>query len=158
MSHPPITQTLRLVGGDDPIAARSLRSRRAERDVERSNRESAETASSLSEGDVRVLLAMRVSESLEGGRAAILRPDKRARLRKLATSLGLGDFDTSLVIAIVQDAARRGETIRSERAQGALRLVRPPAKQRSGELLLRIAVALLLATAVVLVLMRWVLR
>ncbi len=52
-----------------------------------------------------------VRKSIEGGRAAILRPERRRELFTRATSLGLRPFDATLVIAIVQDAARRGEEV-----------------------------------------------
>jgi hypothetical protein len=55
--------------------------------------------------DPRWVLAIRVSEQLEG---TILRPDKRERLVKLGKLLGLTAFDANLIIAIVQDQARRG--------------------------------------------------
>lgn len=55
-------------------------------------------------------MALRVYEQLEGGRSAILRPGNRRRLVQIARTLGLRPFDANLVIAVVQDAARRGET------------------------------------------------
>jgi hypothetical protein len=55
--------------------------------------------------DPRWLLALRVSESLEG---PILTHEKRERLLRLGKLLGLSAFDSNLVIAIVQDRARRG--------------------------------------------------
>jgi len=157
MDGRPHAHALRLVGADDPVAAQSLRETRAQRDaaraVERANRESAE----LTPDDARVIFAMRVFESLEGGRAAILRPERRARLRHLATSLGLGQFDTALVMAIAQDAARRGETLESDRARGALRLVRPATPKSGADLALRVTGALLLGGLILLLLVRWVL-
>ena len=48
---------------------------------------------------------MRTAESLQG---SILGPEKRQRLIKLGKILGLTAFDANLVIAIVQDQARRG--------------------------------------------------
>ncbi len=55
--------------------------------------------------DPRWVLAVRVSESLEG---TLLSPQKRERLVRLGKMLGLSPFDANLVIAIVQDQARRG--------------------------------------------------
>ena len=55
--------------------------------------------------DPRWVLAVRVAEALEG---PILRPEKRERLLRLARVMGLRSFDANLVIAIVQDQARRG--------------------------------------------------
>lgn len=58
-----------------------------------------------SSGDPRWVLAVRTAESLQG---AILRPERRDRLVRLGKMLGLSAFDANLVIAIVQDQARRG--------------------------------------------------
>ena len=55
--------------------------------------------------DPRWILAVRTAEMLEG---AILRPEKRDGLTRLGTTLGLSLFDANLIIAIVQDQARRG--------------------------------------------------
>lgn len=55
--------------------------------------------------DARWVLAVRVSEQLEG---SILPPNKREQLVRLGKVLGLTAFDANLVIAIVQDQARRG--------------------------------------------------
>lgn len=55
--------------------------------------------------DPRWVLALRVRERLEG---ALLRPDQRQRLIRLGSVLGLTAFEANLVIAIVQDNARRG--------------------------------------------------
>jgi hypothetical protein len=100
---------------DDARAARE----RAAAAVARANAESAQ----LSDGDARRILALRVHASLEGGNAAVLRPAARQRLVRLATDLGLRAFDAHLVIAIAQDAARRGEPIAGEAATARLRLV-----------------------------------
>jgi len=78
---------------------------RLARQVQRANRASAQ----LGEDDVRRIFAARVAESIEGGRAALLPLEKRMRLLETARRLGIRPFDASLVIAIAQDAARRGE-------------------------------------------------
>ncbi len=106
---------LRLVNAD-PIGAdavmpfrdtaRTARSARAE--VTRENR-LASLDRSLDAADPRWVLAVRTAAAIEGGRAAFLPPDRRRNLNRLATRLGLRPFDASLVIAIVQDAARSAE-------------------------------------------------
>ncbi|HHN78372.1 MAG TPA: hypothetical protein ENK11_06855 [Phycisphaerales bacterium] len=63
----------------------------------------------MSRNDPRWVFAARVASQLEGGQAAVLRPERRERLVKTARLLGLRPFDAALVIALVQDAARRGE-------------------------------------------------
>lgn len=95
------TPTLRLV--HDRAAATQPTS--AVRDVERENRRSV----TLSALDSRWVLAVQVKRSLEGGRAAVLPPESRERLIGLGARLGLRPFDTSLVIAVVQDGAREGD-------------------------------------------------
>lgn len=59
--------------------------------------------------DPRLDFAALVRTSIEGGRAAILRPERRHDLMTRAHTLGLRPFDANLVIAVVQEAARRGE-------------------------------------------------
>lgn len=58
--------------------------------------------------DARWVLAVRVRESLDGGSAAILPPEARARMLSVGRRLGLRPFDINLVIAIVQDHVRCG--------------------------------------------------
>lgn len=65
-------------------------------------------AAGISTFDARWVMAVRVSEALEGGPAAVLRPEARARLVSTAGRMGLRPFDANMVIAIVQDAARQG--------------------------------------------------
>lgn len=62
----------------------------------------------LDASDARVRFAARVAASIEGGRAAIVRPLVRERLIAAATSDGILPFDANLVVALVQDAARQG--------------------------------------------------
>jgi len=59
----------------------------------------------LKADDPRWVLALRVAQSLEG---ATLEPGKRARLIDMGRRFGLTAFDANLVIAVVQDQARRG--------------------------------------------------
>lgn len=63
----------------------------------------------LAPTDPRWVFAVRVAYSLEGGRAAILRPAERRHLSRLARYLALRPFDANLIIAIVQDAARSSD-------------------------------------------------
>jgi hypothetical protein len=55
--------------------------------------------------DPRWVLALRTAESLQG---ATLSPERRQNLLRLGRIMGLSPFDSNLVIAIVQDQARRG--------------------------------------------------
>ena len=106
--------------------------------------------------DPRWILATRAAAALEGGRAAILPPERRARLVCLATSLGLRPFDAHLVIAIVQDDARTGTRPLADTAKHRVALVRPPADPfDAGALAIRLAIAALLAAAIVLTVIGW---
>ncbi len=75
--------------------------------------------------DPRWVLALRVSEALQG---ALLAPEDREKLIRLGRLLGLGPFDCNLVIAIVQDQVRRGQTLGDGVAQ--LQLVPGPRPNR----------------------------
>ncbi len=55
--------------------------------------------------DPRWVLAVRVAEALQG---AILPAEKRERLIRVGKMLGLTAFDANLIVAMVQDQARRG--------------------------------------------------
>lgn len=89
----PSAPRLRLVG-TEPAALGS------------SNHRPAQPAHPLAgANDPRWVLAVRTSEQLEG---TLLRPEKRERLIRLGRLMGLTPFDCNLVIAIVQDQARRG--------------------------------------------------
>jgi len=55
--------------------------------------------------DPRWVLAVRTAESLEGD---ILAPDKRESLMRVGRAVGLSPFDSCLILAIIQDQARRG--------------------------------------------------
>jgi hypothetical protein len=73
--------------------------------------------------DPRWLLAVKTSSLLEGGRAALLRPDRRKIVLDLAQHMGLRPFDANLVIAVVQDSARAGEGALGGGVRGRLGLV-----------------------------------
>ncbi len=106
--------------GEDGSAVRIPSPReRAERSVAREN----EAAASLSALDPRWVLAVQAYREIQGGRAAILTPEGRRRLLLVGNRLGLRQFDTNLVIAIVQDGARAGEDPLGTNAVGRLRLV-----------------------------------
>lgn len=114
--HPPKV-SLRLVRPEEELP----RAQRAEvRDVALENRLAA-----LSADDVRLSFATQVATRIEGGKAAILRPAARERLLSEGKAVGLRPFDVSLVIAIVQDAARRGEGVATGPVSSRLGLVGP---------------------------------
>ena len=65
-------------------------------------------------GDPRWVLAVKAGELLEG---TMMRPERRETLILKGKGLGLSAFDANLVVAIVQDQARRG--YRPEMCAGA---------------------------------------
>ncbi len=130
----PSRPTLRLVYGDgapkrDPVAPRPVAreggalpiARRD--DAERIARENV-AAVSLAALDPRWVLAVQASRELQGGKAAIITPEKRKRLMLVAGRLGLRPFDANLVIAIVQDSARCGTDPLGSMSVQRLHLVR----------------------------------
>jgi hypothetical protein len=152
--HQPLT--LRLVS----TPAASSESRTADgRGVsdDRGSGAPATIAMPLRHDDPRWVLAAHAQLSLEGGRAAILSPDRRRRLMSLARRTGLRPFDAALVIAIVQDAARSGQDlVRS--AGGApdvasrLALIRAPESSSTAG---AFALAILLASGIFVAAMSW---
>lgn len=82
---------------------RPLRAKLAN-EVGTENRRSA----ALSDGDARRIMARRVAESIDGGRAGILVPERRRALVSTAERMGMRPFDANLIIAVVQDRFRRG--------------------------------------------------
>lgn len=137
--------TLRLVGGRPRDgSAGDARSRVASANVE---------SASLSASDVRAAFAIEVAGSLEGGRAALLRPEVRRRLIASGVDMGLREFDSNLVIAIVQDAARAGERVDDGRLAMVGTARRPERVWRAAAILgWTLALALVIAT----VLASWV--
>lgn len=85
--------------------------------------------------DPREALVPFVLDRLEGGPCAILPPHKRREVATRAASLGLREFDANLVIAIVQDAVRRGASKRDE-ITGLLLLAPAPRKESQDALAL----------------------
>ena len=84
-----------------------------------SDRAITEPDTGLEPTDPRWVLAVRTQQVLEG---ATLRPAVRAELLRVGRLLGLNPFDANLVIAIVQDQARRGGGV----AEAAASLRRVP--------------------------------
>lgn len=79
------------------------------------------TGRPLAATDPRWVLAVRVSDALEG---PILRPQRRERLIRIGRTLGLSPFESNLIIAMVQDQARRGGQLHD--AAGSLAMLRDP--------------------------------
>ncbi|MCP3902830.1 MAG: hypothetical protein GY715_04265 [Planctomycetes bacterium] len=100
---------LRLVGSENPAnVAAWVTGGRDARAVAAENR-SAATAT-LDPTDPRWVLAVRTQTQLQG---SVLSPERRTRVMRTAAHLGVRPFDASVIIAIVQDQARRGEPLSS---------------------------------------------
>ncbi len=111
-------------------------------------------ASGLSGEDARLIFASAVARSLEGGRAAILPPERRRTLVAAGVEMGLRPFDANLVIAIVQEGTRTGESISLSARERLALLGDPlPARKQPSYLLLTFW-SVLLGVAGVLALIR----
>ncbi len=75
--------------------------------------------------DARWLLAARVALALDGGRAGLLTPEQRDAVLRFAGRLGVRPFDAHVIIALVQDRARRGEPALGGELAEQLLLVSP---------------------------------
>ncbi|MCW5767471.1 MAG: hypothetical protein KIT19_02215 [Phycisphaeraceae bacterium] len=123
-------------------------------------------ASALDPDDARAILARRVVESLEGGTAAVLRPEVRSRLVTTGVRMGLRPFDANLVIAIMQDDARLAKVrpkqsapVLSPGAMSRIGLVRGPAEKdlkASRALLGRLVISILLGIALASAFVQWI--
>lgn len=104
--------------------------------------------------DPRWVLAIRTAEQLQGD---ILAPQRRGELDRLGKLLGLSPFSVSLIIAIVQDQARRGYAPADCPTAGEmqLRMVHLPGQKNRTLNPLRTAFAVATLLAIELVLIRW---
>ncbi len=146
---------LRLVDCGESSALSPLmdaaRSRRDRQSVMRANRAAAQNPE-LDPTDPRWVLAARAHSQLEG---SMLTPDRRLRVMRTAQVLGVRPFDASLIIAIVQDRARRGEPLHD--AIATLQLVRKPATRRPARIGWRWLAAFVTAAVVNATLLWWLL-
>jgi hypothetical protein len=107
----------------DPLPARStaLSHAVARRAVAAENR-AASGNTTLNPTDPRWVLAARAYSQLQG---VTLSPERRDRVMRTAETLGIRPFDASVIIAIVQDQARRRQPLGA--AQPMLELIDRPA-------------------------------
>ena len=139
-----VRPTLRLADSDIEHTPRAIR-----RAIAQENH-----AAALAVDDARWLFARHVRESVEGGKAAIVRPDVRRRLVSRAEGMGLRPFDANLVIAIVQDAARHGEKL-DETAAQRLAIVPPRGGAASIGPLMLLGAAIGLAAGLLALFIAW---
>ncbi|MCA9295070.1 MAG: hypothetical protein KC983_01110 [Phycisphaerales bacterium] len=116
---------IRFVGADDDVLSKWARERQAREAVLAENRRAA-TSPDLDPTDPRWVLAVRVRSALQG---STLTPERRSKIQREAWHLGIRPFDANMIIAIVQDRARRGESINSSNV--ALQLLGTPAPPES---------------------------
>ena len=117
---------LRLVGAEDPwTPAWRSAAETARQEVTKENR-SAYRNQSLDPTDPRWVLAVRTHSQLQG---TTLTYERRQRVMRTAEQLGVRPFDANIIIAIVQDHARRG--VKLSYAVGTLALLGPPGSNRS---------------------------
>ncbi|GJQ29358.1 MAG: hypothetical protein HBSAPP03_12420 [Phycisphaerae bacterium] len=140
----PVAGYLRLVH-DEPAGHAGEAARRA---TARENRRAA----TLDPDDARWIVASDAARAIEGGRSAILRPESRRRLIASARARGLREFEANLIIAIVQDAARRGH---SEPEDSLLAMI--PRGESPEATTGRMLAAVVLGAAVFVALMVWLL-
>jgi hypothetical protein len=147
----------RLVFPDDCSSLAEAQARRAvvEENRQASRMAAADDATALA--DVRRVFALRASQCLQGGRAAILPPENRRVLIGEARRYGLRAFEANLIIAIVQDGARRGELPGSSSTSRVLDLIPARARREGVQLLVqRLIIAALLGAGMLTLMIRWV--
>lgn len=106
MKKQPATPSLRLAGGKASTSAWRNK-QNAIQSIVRSNRLAATTVSTdpeMDPTDPRWVFAVRTHSQLQGD---VLSPERRDKLLKLATQLEIRPFDANVIIAVVQDHARR---------------------------------------------------
>ena len=126
-SRPPrrLSPTLRLTDEPPPSGRRAVPAALTVIDPRQAVAKENRLASGMSPLDSRWVFALKASQLLEGGVAAILRPEHRRRLLSQARRIGLRDFDANLIIAIVQDGRRSGLGALNPDAEQRLTLVHP---------------------------------
>jgi hypothetical protein len=142
---------LRLVRPDD--LSDDVATPAARREVAAENRHAA-SRTDLNPVDPRWVLAVRAYSQLQG---SALPYDRRQRVLQTARALGVRPFDANVIIAIVQDHARRGA--RLHEATGTLALLHKPEPgdtRGRGSTWLRWASALVCAMAGTAFLVWWV--
>ncbi len=118
------TTHLRLVGVNEASQGTAQRARQA---VTAENRAAAANTG-LDPTDPRWVLAVRAYSQLQG---TALTFDRRQRLLRSAEGLGVRPFDANMIIAIVQDHARRGAPLSS--AASTVAMLEPPARRRQSD-------------------------
>ena len=138
---------LRLVGSESAEAMSTWRIGQAVADE---NKAAARNAQQLEPNDPRWVLAVQTAAQLEGDR---LSPEARKRIARTAQLLGVRAFDANMIMAIVQDYARRKQPV-----SNATRMLTMVEHTKPGDdwALRRWLIAAVLAGLVVSLMIRWV--
>ncbi len=104
--------------------------------------------------DPRWVLAVRTSQRLQGD---VLTPERRQQLQQFGRLLGLTPFSVSLIIAIVQDQARRGYAPQDCPTVGEreLRMVQLSGPHNRNRKVWSAAAAIAMVLAVEVIVMKW---
>ena len=114
--------------------------------------QAAGTGTILEPTDPRWVLAVRTQMQLQG---TMLTPQRRQQVLRTARLLGVRSFDANLIIAIVQDRARRGEPLAAVAPAIAMVNAQQPQSERR-RAIARWLNALLAAVIVTVLLIWWV--
>ncbi len=142
----PHPRYLRLVGTRDEQATTSGR---ADLEVARENRRAA-MQPGLDPTDPRWVLATRAYAQLQG---STLTPERRTRVMRTAQHLGIRPFEANLIIAVMQDQARRHQPPGA--AQSTLQMISVKAETRPRGAWGRWLAAMLSALALASLLIHW---
>lgn len=149
MAESAIGPLLRLVGQERADALLDKRPATPAEAVADENH-SAATNPALDPRDPRWAFAMRTRSQLQG---AVLTPERRERLIREASTMNLRPFDANVIIALVQDGARRNDSM--DRLATSLSLVHSPERRSTVDYAWRWAVALMAALVANMFLIRW---
>lgn len=142
---------LRLAGADDQASLDQWRGdQNARQNIATENRAAAANPN-LNPADPRWRVAVRAYGEMQG---TLLTPERRASVVRAAKALGVPAFQTNVIIAVVQDNARRGLPLQDVAVP--LTLI-PDAQPKSASRLgLRGVLIAVLALVWALVLVRWI--
>lgn len=128
MNAQPFQPELRLAGRCDPEVLQAWKEARDAREQVIHETRAAARNTQLDPTDARWVLAARAYSQLDG---ATLGPRGRDRVLGAARSMGVRPFDANLIMAIVQDGARRGEDLGATQPRLALLAPPPPVTRPS---------------------------
>ena len=150
MSSDASRSPLRLVGPEDPQALAAWRAEQHARARVLLENRAAALAPDLEPTDPRWVLAVRAQSQLQG---TLLTPENRCRVQETARVLGIRPHEANMIMAIVQDHARRGLMLGD--AVPSLKLLRRPSTSGGSLSFLRLAAATAAALMATALAIRW---